>query len=74
MKKPVSKRQNPQSGRPVEIVKAGNVSVPIYGHANIIPQRDDSGKIVYGPPDANGKRRALPKYKSEIYTLAYPAG
>ena len=71
-----TKRAKPDSGkgRPIEIVKVGNVSVPVYRHTNIIPQRDPAGKILYGPPDANGKRRALVKYQSEIYTLAYYEG
>ena len=60
--------------QPLEVVKVGNVSVPIYRQTNIIPQRDSAGKIVYGPPDAKGKRRALIKYQSDIYMLAYYAG
>jgi integrase len=59
---------------PFAVVKVGNVSLPIYCHANIIPERDAQKKIVYGPPDARGKRRAKAKYRSEIYTLAYYDG
>lgn len=31
-------------------------------------------QIIHGPPDAQGKRRALVKYQSEIFTLAYYEG
>jgi len=63
-----------KKGQPLEVVKVANVSVPIYRHTNIIPQRDSAGKIIYGPPNEDGKRRALVKYQSEIYTLAYYEG
>jgi hypothetical protein len=63
-----------QKRKPFAVVKVGNVSLPIYRHANIIPKRDAQKKIIYGPPDANGKRRALVKYKSDVYTLAYYEG
>jgi hypothetical protein len=71
--KPV-KAKNGSGGKPFEVVKIGNVSVPIYCHSNIIPQRDAAGKIIYGSPDANGKRLALVEYRSDIYTLAYYEG
>jgi len=61
-------------GKPLEVVKVGNVSVPIYQQTNIIPQRNAAGKIIYGQPDANGKQRALVKYQSQLYTLAYYDG
>jgi integrase len=63
-----------KKGQPLEVIKVGNVSVPIYRHTNIIPQRDAAQKVIYGPPDAAGKRRALVRYQSNIYTLAYYAG
>ena len=71
--KPV-KAKNGAGGKPFEVVKIGNVTVPIYRHGNIIPQRDVDGKIIYGSPDANGKRAALVEYRSDIYTLAYYEG
>jgi integrase len=66
--------KNGKKKEPFEVVKEGNVSVPIYRHTNIIPQRDAAGKIIYGPPDEKGRRRALVKYQSDIYTLAYYEG
>lgn len=68
--------RNPSEGkterkRPLEFAKAGSVSVPIYRHKNIIPQRDSLGEIIYGPPDQKGKKQALVKYESFIYTVAY---
>ncbi len=60
--------------QPLEIVKVGNVSLPIYRNTNIVPARDDAGKILYGEPDARGKRRALVKYQSDIFVLAYYEG
>lgn len=71
--KPV-KPKNGAGGKPFEVAKVGNVSIPIYRHSNIIPQRDAAGKIIYGLPDATGKRSALVKYQSDIYTLAYYEG
>jgi integrase len=71
--------RNPSEGkterkRPLEFAKAGSVSVPIYRHKNIIPQRDSLGEIIYGPPDQKGKKQALVKYESFIYTVAYYLG
>lgn len=60
--------------KPLEIFKQGSVSIPIYRHTNIIPQRDDQGKIVYGEPDAAGKRKALVKYQSDSFMVAYYLG
>jgi integrase len=68
------KVRNAKKRTPFATVKVGNVSLPIYRHANIIPERDAQKKIVYGPPDAKGQRRAIAKYRSEIYTLAYYDG
>ncbi len=67
--KPVKTKKG-TSGKPFEVIKIGNVAVPIYRHTNRIPQRDPDGKIIYAPPDSTGKRTALVKYKSDIYTLA----
>ena len=52
----------------------GSISIPIYAHTNIIPQRDpQTGAILYDSlPD--GKRKARVKYQSDIYTVAYYAG
>jgi len=61
-------------GKPFEVVKLGNVSIPIYCHTNIIPQRGQDGKILYGTLDKNGKRRALVKYQSDTFLLAYYEG
>jgi len=66
--------RKPKSRKPFAVVKVGNVSLPVYRHTNIIPKRDAQKKIIYGPPDASGKRRAVVKYKSEVYTLAYYEG
>jgi integrase len=74
MKRKLAEARNGNTRKPLEVVKVANVSVPIYRHTNIIPQRDAAGKVIYGPPDAKGKRRALIKYQSDIYTLAYYEG
>src|SRR5262249_34720977 len=71
--------RNPSEGekekkRPLEVAKVGSVSVPIYRHKNIIPKRDALGEIIYGPPDQKGKKQALVKYESFIYTVAYYLG
>ena len=52
----------------------GSISIPIYAHTNIIPQRDpQTGAILYETlPD--GKLKARVKYQSDIYTVAYYAG
>ena len=74
MKTNLSEVKNCKANRPVEIVKQGSISIPIYAHTNIIPQRDpQTGAILYDSlPD--GKRKALVKYQSAIYTVAYYAG
>ena len=64
---PGGKKEKEKKRQPLEIIKVGNVSLPVYRHTNIIPQRDPAGKILYGPPDAKGNRRALIKYQSDIY-------
>jgi len=71
--KPVEAK-NRTNGKPLEVVQPGSISVTIYRHTNIIPQRDQQGKIIYGPPDASGKPKALVKYQSDIYPLAYDEG
>jgi len=68
------KARKSKKRKPFEVITVGNVSLPIYLQTNIIPQRDEQDKIVYGPPDAQGKRRALVKYRSQIYMLAYYEG
>lgn len=60
--------------KPLEVFRQCNVSIPIYRHTNLIPQRDDQGKIVYGEPDAAGKRKALVKYSSDSFMVAYYLG
>ncbi len=74
MKSDLSKSKSRKSSQPFEVVKVGNVSVPIYAHTNIIPQRDpQTGAILYADlPD--GKRKALVKYQSDLYTVAYYLG
>lgn len=67
-------RASPKKRKPFEIIKAGSISVPIYRHTNIIPQRDAAGKIVYGGLGPDGKAKALVKYESDIYTVAYYEG
>ncbi len=74
MKTDLAQARNERKGTPLEVVRVGNVSVPIYRQNNIIPQRDAAKNIVYGPPDANGKRRALIKYQSDSYVVAYYDG
>ena len=69
-----AKPKKQKNGKPFDVVKVGSVSVPIYRHTNIIPQRDLQGKIIYGPPGANGKPKAFVKYESDIYTVAYYQG
>lgn len=59
---------------PIEVVKQGSISIPIYAHANIIPERDpETGKIVYEDPLA-ANPKAIVKYQSTIYTVAYYHG
>ena len=67
-------RKNPRNGKALEVAKVGSVSVPIYRHTNIIPQRDAEGNIRYGPPNPDGRRQALVKYMSDIFTVIYYEG
>lgn len=67
-------RTSPKKRKPFEVIKAGSISVPIYRYTNIIPQRDDSGRIVYGARGPDGEAKALVKYESFIYTVAYYEG
>jgi hypothetical protein len=62
--------KQPAKRKAFAVVKAGSISVPIYRHTNVIPQRDDSGKIIYRSPDAAGEQQALVKYQSDIFTVA----
>src|ERR1017187_9399016 len=66
-----------KSNRPLEVVTEGSISIPIYAHTNIIPQRDpQTGAIRYEtlPEGDISKPKALVKYKSVIYTVAYYQG
>jgi integrase len=74
MKNDPSKAKSHKTSQPFEVVKVGSISIPIYAHTNIIPQRDpQTGAILYDSlPD--GKRKARVKYQSDIYTVAYYAG
>jgi integrase len=74
MKTNLSEAKSRKASQPFEVVKEGSISIPIYVHTNIIPQRDpQTGAILYKSlPD--GKRKALVKYQSDIYTVAYYAG
>ncbi len=71
MKTHPAEAKNRKNGKPLEVVKVGSVSVPIYRHTNIVPQRDSAGKIIYGPAPDEGKPQALVKYQSDIFTIAY---
>lgn len=74
MKTDPSKSKTRKTSHPFEVVKVGSVSVPIYAHTNIIPQRDpQTGAILYAALP-NGKRKALVKYQSQLYTVAYYLG
>ena len=66
--------KNGKNRKPLEVIKLHGVSIPIYRHTNIISQCDRQGKIMYGPPGADGKPKVLVKYQSDIYTLAYCEG
>ncbi len=59
METDLAEARNERKGKPLEVVRIGSVSIPIYRQNNIIPQRDAARNIVYGPPDASGKQRAL---------------
>jgi integrase len=74
MKTNLSKSKTRKTSKPLEVVKEGSISIPIYASQNIIPQRDpQTGAILYETlPD--GHRKALVKYQSEIYTIAYYSG
>lgn len=74
MKTKLSKGKNRKTNQPFDVIKEGSISIPIYVHTNIVPKRDpQTGAILYQTlPD--GKRKALVKYQSDIYTVAYYAG
>jgi integrase len=74
MKNDLSEAKSRKASEPFEVVKQGSISIPIYAHTNIIPQRDpQTGAILYKSLPG-GKRKALIKYQSDIYTVAYYAG
>jgi integrase len=74
MKTSPSESKPVKANKPLEVVKEGSISIPIYAGQNIIPQRDpQTGAIIYDTlPD--GSRKARVKYQSEIYTVAYYSG
>jgi len=77
MKAEASKAKSDKTSQPFETVKVGSISVPIYAHTNIIPQRDpQTGAILYQPqPEGSTtKPKAFVKYQSVIYTVAYYQG
>lgn len=77
MKTAPSKVKRPKSAQPFEVVKVGSISIPIYAHTNIIPQRDPAtGAILYEslPEGGTTKPKALIKYQSVIYTVAHYQG
>jgi hypothetical protein len=63
MKTNLSEPKSRKANKPLEVVKEGSISIPIYAHTNIIPQRDPlTGAILYETlPD--GRRKALIKYR-----------
>ena len=69
-----SETKNRKTNKPFEVIKAGSISIPIYASTNIIPKRHpQTGAILYESlPD--GKLKALVKYQSIIYTVAYYQG
>jgi integrase len=72
-----SDAKSSKTREPFDVVKVGSVSVPIYANTNIIPQRDpQTGAIIYEtlPEGATAKPKALVKYQSTSYTLAYYEG
>lgn len=71
MKTDLSKSKSLKTSQPFDVIKAGSISIPIYVHTNIIPQRDpQTGAILYETlPD--GKRKALIKYQG-TYIQSYP--
>ncbi len=74
MKTVPSETKTDKKSGPFEVIKVGSISIPIYAHTNIIPQRDpDSGKIIYENPLA-AIPKAVVKYQSTIYTVAYYHG
>ena len=69
--------QNRKTREPFDVVKVGSFSVPIYANTNIIPQRHpQTGAIIYEtlPEGVTAKPKALVKYQSTSYTLAYYEG
>jgi len=71
------KAKKRKNTKPFEVVKQGSISIPIYAHTNVIPQRNpQTGTILYEtqPSGATSKPKALVKYASVIYTVAYYQG
>jgi hypothetical protein len=40
------------TGKPFAVFKLGSISIPNCQHTNFISEREDQGKIIYGPPDS----------------------
>ncbi len=77
MKTVPSEAKSSKTSKPFEVVKEGSVSIPIYAHTNFNTLRDpQTGVIIYEtlPVGATSKPKALVKYKSVIYTVAYYQG
>lgn len=74
MKTDPSEAKSRKTSKPFQVIKEGSISIPIYAHTNIIPKRHpQTGAILYESlPD--GKLKALIKYQSVIYTVAYYQG
>jgi integrase len=74
MKTNLSKVKHHNAHRPLEVVKEGSISIPIYVHTNIIPRRDPQTGVILYETLPGGKRKALVKYQSDLYTVAYYEG
>ena len=73
----LSEAKSRKNTKPFAVIKEGSISIPIYAHTNIIPQRDEqTGAILYEslPEGSTVKPKALVKYQSVIYTVAYYQG
>ena len=73
MKTNLSQPKSRKANKPLEVVKEGSISIPIYAHTNIIPQRDPQrGAILYEAlPD--GKRKALSLARTDKQLFIYLA-
>jgi len=74
MKTDPSKAKSHKTSQPFEVVKVGSISIPIYAHTNIIPERDPQTGAIFYDSLPDGKRKARVKYKSDIYTVAHYQG